>query len=169
MSCSTQSVRSTTTTSQHFSSVVVIMSRSVTLALVLLAVLNVHPGNRLCGLYLRGAALGSVWDSCLQLSPDLLWMIRADLRSEQRLLLRIPGKVIREVSSSRHGDKVHAGVRGRIIKWRKHSGGEARVKSYDNTVWTCRLFLLLTQISVWYQRGWSREGERSASWLHEKF
>ena len=48
-------------------------------------------------------------------------VIRADLRSEQKLLLRIPGKVIREVSSSRHGSKEHPGVRGQIIKCRKHS------------------------------------------------
>lgn len=42
-------------------------------------------------------------------------------RSEQRRLLRTPGNVIREVSLSRHGNGVHQGVRGWIIKRHKHS------------------------------------------------
>lgn len=48
-------------------------------------------------------------------------MIGADLRSEQQLLLTIPGKVIKEVSLSHHGDKIQPRVRGQVIKCRKHS------------------------------------------------
>ena len=57
VSCSERLGRSVNTISQHFSSVVVIMSRSVTLVWLLLAVLNVHPGNqRMWSLPLRGSA-----------------------------------------------------------------------------------------------------------------
>lgn len=81
-------------------------------------------GTSACGPHLWGAASSS---ACATLFPAVTGptlVIRADLRSEQRLLLRIPGKVIWEVSLCCHGTKVHPGARGRIIKCCKH-GDEA--------------------------------------------
>lgn len=92
---------------------------------------NIHPGNwRMCPHRSRFELC------CVTLFPTVTsttLAIRADPRSEQSLL-GIPGKVIREVSYSRHGSKVHPGVRGWIIKCCKHSEEAGPTQQWQNEV-----------------------------------